>query len=285
MGHIPRAVFVIVVVVIILFPPNLEAHAKFCLSFFLIFFFQSLECVSFAGVGVFFCFCELQTLAALLCFPARMSWTAVAVATAAATGLQLQFSRIRVSSKQIYMGGPVRAEFINAVPTIGMYRCSLQLLTYAAVSELLTRTPVSGYIRCAVCHIEVRTSAMSWELTMPAGVWIKRLVRKIDSTILTIVVVLVLWHDVMPSDLWTKMTRVAGGPLASVCDSEQHSRIRINKLWCFNWSRNAKTNIIKKILAKIVRNSATISKGKEQQNVICISVVVGHSCAIQPWQR
>lgn len=65
----------------------------------------------------------------------RVSRAAAAAAAAvgvAAAALQLQFSRIRICSKQIYMEGSVRAEFINAA------------LPRAAIG--------SGYIRC-VCVV------------------------------------------------------------------------------------------------------------------------------------
>lgn len=125
---------------------RLEAYAKLC---FLL--FQCLEnAAAFACCSTsFFCsfaFCLLFFPCACACaclgsafFMVKSCWWRVSRAAAAAVtvgvaaaALQLQFSRIRICSKQIYMEGSVRAEFINAA------------LPRAAIG--------SGYIRC-VCVV------------------------------------------------------------------------------------------------------------------------------------
>lgn len=126
---------------------RLEAYAKLC---FLL--FQCLEnAAAFACCSTsFFCsfaFCLLFFPCACLgsaFFMVKSCWWRVSRAAAAAVAvtvgvaaaaLQLQFSRIRICSKQIYMEGSVRAEFINAA------------LPRAAIG--------SGYIRC-VCVLCTR---------------------------------------------------------------------------------------------------------------------------------
>lgn len=113
-------VLVLVVVVVVVgigwlrrrsYRTRLEANAKLC---FLLF-----QCLENAAASTSSLPWLLRFPLCLPVLPRSFSWLSrfpVAVAVATAAALQLQFSRIRICSKQIYMEDSVRAEFINAAP-------------------------------------------------------------------------------------------------------------------------------------------------------------------------